>query len=166
MKKILLAMMLLAPMSMLAQQKFGYIETQKIMESMPEFIKARGDLEAQQKQYENDIKAMQDEFKRKYDDYEKQKSTMNATKQKETEESLQQMSNKISDTYADYQKKMQQMQQEKLSPLQTKMINAINSVGKAGGYVYIMEAGTVVYMSETLCENVTEKVISEIRKLK
>ena len=41
--------MLLAfmPMAMMAQTaKFGHIDTQSIMQSMPEFIKARGELEA------------------------------------------------------------------------------------------------------------------------
>ena len=57
MKKIIIMLMLLAPMATFAQ-KFGHVDAQSIMQSMPEFIKARGDLEALSKQYENDLKAM------------------------------------------------------------------------------------------------------------
>ena len=64
MKKIILMLMLLAPMAMMAQ-KFGKVNTQTIMQSMPEVSKANGELEAQQKQYANDLQAMQNELQRK-----------------------------------------------------------------------------------------------------
>ena len=38
-------LMLLAPMATFAQ-KFGHVNTQEIMSSMPELIKVRGELEA------------------------------------------------------------------------------------------------------------------------
>ena len=49
---------------------------------MPELIKVRGELEATAKQYENDLKAMQEELERKASEYDKNKSTMNETKHK------------------------------------------------------------------------------------
>ena len=77
MKKLILMLMLFMPMATFAQ-KFGHVNAQEVMASMPEFIKARGEVEAQAKQYDNDLKAMQEEMQRKYEDYEKNKSTMNA----------------------------------------------------------------------------------------
>ena len=41
MKKLILMLMLIAPLSVFAQ-KFGHINSQEIMAQMPEFIKARG----------------------------------------------------------------------------------------------------------------------------
>ncbi|WP_314314591.1 OmpH family outer membrane protein, partial [Hoylesella marshii] len=102
MKKLILMLMLFAPLSIFAQ-KFGHIDAQSIMQGMPEFIKAKGDIDAQQKQYENDLKLMQDELQRKSEEYDKTKSTMNATKQQETETALQQMYQKIQQTYQDNQ---------------------------------------------------------------
>ena len=87
MKKLFLMLMLFMPLVTFAQ-KFGHVNAQEIMASMPEFIKARGEVEAAAKQYDNDIKAMQDELQRKAQDYDKNSSTMNETKKKETEESL------------------------------------------------------------------------------
>src|SRR3712207_3216331 len=88
MKKLFLMLMLLAPMAMFAQ-KFGRVNTQAIMQAMPELAKANGELAAEQKKYENDLKAMQDELTRKSQEYDKTKATMNATKQQETETELQ-----------------------------------------------------------------------------
>lgn len=85
MKKLILMLMLCVPMAMSAQ-KFGHVDAQSVMQNLPEFMKVRGELEAQAKQYDNDLKLMQDEIQKKVDNYEKSKSTMNATKQQEEED--------------------------------------------------------------------------------
>jgi len=85
MKKILLAIMLMAPIATFAQ-KFGKINTQTIMQALPDIAKVNGELQAQQKTYENDLKGMQDELTRQNEAYEKGKSTMNPTQQKQKEQ--------------------------------------------------------------------------------
>ncbi len=166
MKKIIMVLMLMAPMATFAQ-KFGHVDAQSIMQAMPEFIKARGDLEAQSKEYENDLKAMQDELQRKSETYDKTKSTMNATKQQETETELQQMFAKIQQANQDYQQQLNKMQQEKLAPIMNKVTTAIQNVGKNGGYVYIMDASMgIPYISQTLSKDVTAEVKAELQKMK
>lgn len=166
MKKLILMLALLAPMSMFAQ-KFGHLNSQQIMNDMPEFVKARGEIEATAKQYENDLKAMQDELQRKAQEYEKTKSTMNATKQKETEDELMKLNEKIRIAYNDNTQALQKAQQEKMQPITAKLVNAIQAVGKAGNYVYIMDVTSgIPYISQTLSEDVTAKVKAELAKKK
>lgn len=159
-------LMLFAPMSMFAQ-KFGHLNSQQVMNDMPEFVKARGEIEATAKQYENDLKAMQDELQRKAQEYEKTKSTMNATKQKETEEELMKLNEKIRTAYNDNSQALQKAQQDKMQPITAKLVNAIQAVGKAGNYVYIMDITSgIPYISQTLSEDVTSKVKAELAKTK
>lgn len=166
MKKLILMLMLFAPMSMFAQ-KFGHLNSQQVMNDMPEFVKARGEIEATAKQYENDLKAMQDELQRKAEQYEKTKSTMNATKQKETEDELMKLNEKIRTAYNDNSQALQKAQQEKMQPITAKLVNAIQAVGKAGNYVYIMDITSgIPYISQTLSEDVTSKVKAELAKTK
>ena len=54
MKKLVLMLMLLAPMTMMAQ-KFGKVNTQTIMQALPDVAKANGELEALQKQKDNEL---------------------------------------------------------------------------------------------------------------
>ena len=49
MKKLILMLLLCAPMTMFAQ-KFAKVNTQTIMQAMPEVAKANGDMQALQKQ--------------------------------------------------------------------------------------------------------------------
>ena len=166
MKKLVLILMLCAPMTMFAQ-KFGHVNAQEVMASMPEFLKAKGDIEASAKKFETELTAMQEELKRKSDEYEKTKSTMNATKQQETEASLQQMYQKIQQTYQDNQQSLQKAQQEKMGPITGKLVDAIKAVGKAGGYVYIMDVSAgIPYISDTLSKDVTAEVKAQLNKMK
>ena len=164
MKKLILMLMLCMPLATFAQ-KFGHINAQEVLSSMPEFIKVRGELEATAKQYDNDLKAMQDELQRKAQDYDKNASTMNETKRKETEESLNQMYQKIQQTTQDNQQAFSKLQQEKMGPLQQRIMDAIKAVGKAGGYVYIMDvAQGIPYISDTLSKDVTAEVKAQLNK--
>ena len=164
MKKLLLFIMLMAPLATFAQ-KFGKVNTQTIMQALPEIAKINGELQAQQKTYENDLKSMQDELTRQSDAYEKGKSTMNATAQQQKEQELQSLYQKIQQTYQDNQQALQKKQQDLMQPVITKVRNAIENVGKNGGFTYIFEDGVAVYTG-TNVEDVTAKVQAEIAKLK
>ena len=166
MKKILLMMLMFAPLATFAQ-KFGHINAQEVMSQMPEFIKARGEMEAKAKQMENDLKAMQDELQRKSQEYDKNKSTMNATKQQETETELNTLYQKYQQALQDNQQTLSKEQQEKMQPITTKLVNAIKEVGKTGGYVYIMDVSSgIPYISDTLSKDVTAEVKTQLNKLK
>ncbi len=156
--------MLMAPLATFAQ-KFGKVNTQTIMQALPEIAKVNGELQAQQKTYENDLKSMQDELQRQSDAYEKGKSTMNATAQKQKEQELQTLYQKIQQTYQDNQQALQKKQQDLMQPIVTKVRNAIDAVGKTGGYTFIFEDGVAVYTGANV-EDVTSKVQAEIAKMK
>jgi outer membrane protein len=164
MKKIILMFMLMAPLATFAQ-KFGKVNTQNIMQTLPEISKINGELEATAKQYENELKSMQEELQRQSDAYDKGKSTMNATALQAKEQELQQLYQKIQQTYQDNQQNLQKAQQEKMQPVIVKVRNAIENVGKAGGFTYIFEEGVAVFTGSNV-EDVTSKVQAEINKLK
>ena len=164
MKKLILMLMLCAPMAVFAQ-KFGKVNTQVVVQSLPDYAKAQGEMAALSKQKENELKSMQDELTRKYQEYDKSKSAMNPTKQKETEEELQGLNAKIQQAYQDAQKELSEKNNALLEPILTKVQNAITAVGKAGGYTSIFEIGTagVVFFGDNV-KDVTEEVKTKVGK--
>ena len=158
MKKVLIAIMMLLPMASFAQ-KFGHVDMNNIMQTLPELSKVNGELEALGKQYQNELQAMQDEIQRKADEYDKTKSTMNATKQQETEAMLNDLMQKYQQALQDNQAAFNKAQQEKI-------YKAIENVGKAGGYVYVMQTGSLPYISDTLSKDITAEVKAELNKMK
>ncbi|MBV3413395.1 OmpH family outer membrane protein [Prevotella copri] len=161
MKKLVLMLMLLAPMTMMAQ-KFGKVNTQTIMQALPDVAKANGELEALQKQKDNELKAMQEEFQRKADEYQKGASTMNATAKQQKETELQGLQQKIQQAYQDGQQELQKKSNELMQPIVAKVRAAIDVVGKAGNYTYIFEEGAAIYTGSNVVD-VTKEVQSKIK---
>ena len=161
MKKLVLMLMLLAPMAVMAQ-KFGKVNTQQIMQALPDVAKANGEMEALQKQKENELKSMQDELNRKADEYQKGQSTMNATAKQQKETELQGLQQKIQQAYQDGQQELQKKSSELMQPIVAKVRTAIEAVGKAGGYTYIFEDGAAVYTGTNVVD-VTKEVQAKIK---
>ena len=158
MKKLFIMMLMLAPMAAFAQ-KFGHVNSQEVIQAMPEFTKARTEIEALTKQYEADLKGMQDELQKKAEAFDKEQSTLpeNIKQRRQTE--LQDMYAKIQQSYQDNQQALAKEQQEKMSAITAKVLDAIKAVGQAGGYVYIMDVtGGIPYISTTLSTDVTAEV--------
>jgi outer membrane protein len=144
-------------------QKFGHVNSQEIIQAMPEFTKARADIEALTKQYEADLKAMQEELQKKTEEYEKLAKDTPANIKERREKELQDLYQKIQQTYQDNQQALAKEQQEKMQAITTKVLDAIKSIGQAGGYVYVMDMGAgIPYISTTLSTDVTTQVKAKL----
>ena len=162
MKKLLFMLMMLAPMAAFAQ-KFGHVNSQEVIQAMPEFTKARTDLEALGKQYEADLKCMQEEIQKKAEALEKEQATLPANIKQRREQELQEMYQKYQQSAQDNQQALAKEQSEKMQAITTKVLDAIKSVGQTDGYVYIMDiAGGIPYISTTLSTDVTAKVKAKL----
>ena len=140
-------------------QKFGHVNSQEIIQAMPEFAKARTEIEELTKQYEADLKSMQDELQKKSEAYDKEQTTLPANIKQRREQELQEMYQKIQQSYQDNQQALQKVQAEKMQAITGKVLDAIKQVGTAGNYVYIMDLTSgVPYISETLSTDVTAEV--------
>ena len=167
MKKLLSALMLCAPMTMFAQ-KFGHIDSQALLMSLPEAVAVQNELQAKGNEYQKQLEDMQKELQTKAEAYDKAKATMPTAKQEETERELNDMYQKIQQTAQDNQKAFNDEQQRKLGPFLDKVRTAIASVAKAGGYVYIMEkdGGQPLYINDTISKDITVEVKAELAKMK
>jgi outer membrane protein len=162
MKKLLFMLMMLAPMAAFAQ-KFGHVNSQEIIQAMPEFTKARTDIEALAKQYDADLKSMQEEIQKKAESLEKEQSNLPANIKQRREQELQEMYQKYQQSAQDNQQALAKEQSEKMQAITAKVLEAIKSVGQAGGYVYIMDiSGGIPYISTTLSTDVTAQVKTKL----
>ena len=164
MKKIILcAICAICGFTTVNAQKFGHVNSQEIIQVMPEFTKARTDIEALTKQYEADLKQMQEELQKKSEAYEKEQATLPANIKQRRETDLQEMYQKIQQSYQDNQQALAKEQNEKLKAITDKVLEAIKAVGQAGGYVYIMDLSAgIPYISTTLSTDVTADVKAKL----
>ena len=146
-----------------AQGKFGHVNTQEIIQAMPEYNTAKAEIDKLTAQYEADLKAMQDELQKKADAFDKEQATLpdNIKQRRQTE--LQEMYQKIQQSYQDNQQALQKASSEKMQAITAKVLDAIKSVGQAGGYVLINEINAgIPYISTTLSTDVTAQVKAKL----
>lgn len=162
-KLILCAICAICGFSTANAQKFGHVNSQEIMQLMPEFTKARTEIEELTKQYEADLKSMQDEYQKKGQEYEKLPTSTPANIKQRREQELQEMMQKIQQTYQDNQQALQKEYQDRMQVVSNKLVEAIKAVGQAGGYVYIMDLTSgIPYISTTLSTDVTAEVKAKL----
>ena len=146
-----------------AQAKFGHVNTQEIIQAMPEYTTAKAEIDKLTAQYEADLKAMQDELQKKADAFDKEQATLpdNIKQRRQTE--LQEMYQKIQQSYQDNQQALQKASSEKMQAITAKVLDAIKAVGQAGEYVIINEINAgIPYISTTLSTDVTAQVKTKL----
>ena len=145
-----------------AQAKFGHVNTQEIMQAMPEYTQAETEIKALQSQYEADLKSMYDELQKKGEAFDKEQASLPDNIKQRRQQELAEMQQKIQQSYQDNQQALQKASNEKMQAITTKILDAIKAIGQTGGYVYIMENNSLPYISTTLSTDVTAQVKAKL----
>ncbi len=146
-----------------SQPKFGHVNTQEIIQAMPEFTVARTEIEKLTEQYQADLKSMQDELQKKAEAFEKEEATLPENIKTRRNQELQDLYQRIQQTYQDNDQALAKAQQEKMQAITAKVLEAIKTLGQEGGYVYIMEMGAgIPYISTTLSTDLTAQVKAKL----
>jgi outer membrane protein len=166
MKKLLMMLLFVAPLSMMAQ-KIGHFDYEGILQVMPEYKTAQTELEAVVKMYEEEIAGMQKEFQNKMEKYQKEVTAQTPANIRERrEKELVDMEQRLRQAYEDNNTALQKEQQNKMQPIIVKLSDAINMVAKEGNYVYLFDktAATAnrIFLNEALSEDVTPLVMKKL----
>ena len=162
-KKIVLLLMLVLPMSVFAQ-KFGHIKTQEILTIMPEYTKAQTDIQTMQQQYENEFKIVQEDFQKKFTAFQQEQANLPKNILERRQNELEQLNQRAVQMRQDAQQELEKSWIEMLEPIAKKIDDAIKAVGQEGGYVYIFDlnATQIPFINETYSTDVTATVKAKL----
>ncbi|CAI8179595.1 MAG: Chaperone protein Skp [Formosa sp. Hel1_33_131] len=139
---LLLAMTLFISSSLTvqAQSKVAHINTQELVEAMPEMNSAKGELEKLAKTYETDIQAMATELQNKIKQYDSESATKTDEENGKRLQEVQGMEQSIRQYQTQAQQDLQKKEFDLLKPITEKAKNAILKVGQAQGFDYVLDA--------------------------
>ena len=165
-KKILLLALFVAPLSLFAQ-KFAQFDYASIIQDMPAYKTAQTELQGMQDKFKKDLEDMQKELQTKYEKFQQEvneKTPENIRSRRQQE--LTELSQKLDQARADDEKALQEASSQKMQPIITKVMDAINAVAKEGNYVYIMDSNAAqsagIFINPALSENVTAKIRTKL----
>lgn len=143
MKKIIFLIITVFGLTQFASaQKYGYVDSQYILEKMPEYKEAQKKLDDLSAQWQKELQAKQDEIAKMYKDYQKEQILL-----------PEDMKIKRQDEIMLKEKEMKELQksrfgvngelftkrQEMIKPIQEKIYKAIKEVAESGGYAFIFD---------------------------
>lgn len=161
-KKFLLAIMIALP-TMGFAQKFGIIDTQSLISTLPDMKEVQTQLEESQKKYQDEFNKLQGEIEKKYTEYqtlEKDANTPQTIKERRMQE-IQELGQKIQQFQQTASQDLERQQQTLMAPIQQKVINAIQAVGSEGAYTMIFENAMPLYFGKDV-EDLTPKVKAKL----
>lgn len=168
MKKLIVISLLLFTSSFsLAQLKIGYIDSDAIMDNLPDVQDARQKLDALIKDWQAELNKMENDWKSKYDDYEKRKLIMTDQTRSETEAALVKLENDI----AQYREKkfgtngeLFQKQDELMKPVQNKIFNVLKEIAEEENYDFVFDrSGDIMFLYAKEQYDITSKVLDRLK---
>lgn len=161
-KKILLMAALVLPMFASAQTlKVGLVDTNEIISKMPEALAAQNTLNEAQTKYQEELKRIDEEFQRQYEELQNLADDALPAIRENKVRQLQETQQKGEAFQQRVIQDLQKQQDELMAPVIQKVRNAIESVGKEGGYGLIQEMQGQLYFAAPV-EDVTPLVKAKL----
>lgn len=168
MKKLFIISILLLTSSIsFAQLKIGYIDSDAIMDNLPDVQDARQKLDASIQEWQTELNKLEGDWKAKYDDYEKRKLIMTDQTRAETEAALVQLETQI----AQYREKkfgtngeLFLKQDELMKPVQNKIFVALKEIAEQDDYDFVFDrSGDIMILFAKEKYDLTAQVLEKLK---
>jgi len=157
MKRILISLIaILACIGTLSAQKIGFINTDEILNEIPEYVAAQSQLNALSDKYKATIDAELEKVEKLYQNYQSNRNTMNAAQRQNAENEIISKERVVQEKQKIYFGEdgiMAKKVEELLTPIRNDVDKVIEEVAKLGGYDLIVDLAAlqgVVYKNESL----------------
>jgi outer membrane protein len=170
MKKISLSLAIVISLSyssLLAQIKIGYVDSDTIMDNLPDVQDARQKLDAMIRDWQNELRTMETDHKNKKDDFDKRNLIMTDQTRAEAKKELSVMEKNISD-FRDKKfgpkGELFQKQDELMKPLQNKIFNVIQEIAEDEDLDFVFDrSGDIMLLFAKAEYDLTAKVLEKLQ---
>ena len=156
MKRIVLfAAMAFVAVTGFAQPKFAHVNFTELVQLMPEADKARETMSASQKEASDTFQSMYEEYQTKVTQYQQKSASWTPAIKESKEKELAGIQQRLEEFNQTIQQELQQQQQQLMAPIYQKAQEAVNKIAKAGGYIYVMDQSTFLYLDPAQSVDIT-----------
>ena len=120
-----------------AQQKIGYVNADQIMAAMPDAKTINQQIQDYQKTFSDKFAALNAEFTKKAQDFDKNRATMNDAAKTAAQSELADLQKRAQDFQQSASQQIEAKAQELSKPLTDKVRGAIQTAAKEKGYTYV-----------------------------
>lgn len=162
-----LVFLLAAMMPTQAQnQRFGYVDTEYILENIPEYKDAQDELNTLSARWEKEIKAKYDQVEKMYRDYQTESVLLPEDMKRKREEEIIAKEKEAKDIQMKYfgpEGDLFNKRTELVEPIQEKVFNAIQNIAETRNYAFVFDKASgamMLYASDKF--DISDDVLDEI----
>ena len=138
-KNTLLALLSILTLSSIAQNKFGYIDSQELLMLMPERKAAETEVQNFAKSLETQLGSMTAEYQQSVQEYQTNEANYTDLVKQDKIAEITGLEQRIQSFQQNAQQSLQTKEQELLEPILSKARKAIEDVAAEGDYTYIFD---------------------------
>lgn len=135
--------------------KFAHVNFNELVMLMPEADSARAQMAASQQEAQETYKSMYEEYQTKGQQYQQKSSTWTPAIRESKEKELGDIQSRLQEFEQNIQQELTQQQNQLMAPIQQKAIDAVNKLAKDGGYIYVFETGSLLYVNAAQSTDLT-----------
>ncbi len=167
MKRIsLFTIMALIGFSSLFAQRFGYVNTEEILNQIPEYQEAQSEIEEISQQWQQDLEQKYQAIEEMYTEYQRQEVLLPEDVRQERQEAIfaaEREAKEFREKKFGYDGELFTLQEAKLQPIQDRVFRAVETVATRKRYNFIFDkAGEVTWLYTDAIYDLTQDVLVEL----
>jgi outer membrane protein len=153
------------PLAANAQLSFGYFSYDEAVKAMPEYALVQENLADLKSKYDQEMKRVEDEFNRKYEDFLDGRNDFAPTILQKRQTELQELLKKNVEFKAEARRLLQQAEEEAFAPLRDKLQRVVARIGAERGYAFILntDGHACPYVNPEMGEEVSQHIREALR---
>ena len=140
------------PLAGFAQVKFGVVDVDEILKSMPEVESANQSLNEASAMYDAEFKKLQDDYQRKFTDFQNLKANTPETIRQRRVQEMQEVEQSLTQFRQTATHEMEKLQRSLMDPIYSRIEQAIQAVGQEEGFVVIFKKDATMYVNYSVTD--------------
>ena len=162
---VLVGALVWAPTSQ-AQQRIGYVDTEYILNQLPEYTSVQQKLDQLEQRWREEIQSQQERVETLEAEFEAREVLYTEEERQRRRESIQQARKKVEQLRQQYfgpEGRLYTRQQELMRPIQERVLSAVESVATEAGYDYVLDRkGETLFLFARDEHGLNDQVLREL----
>lgn len=163
MKRFLVGLMVMMSMGTMAQMKVGFVDAQRILDTMPSRKVAAEKYMAYEKESYEEMQIMQADLEKAYADYQVKEKDMSPVLKESAQRKLMEKERLLQERQQVLTQELQAYSNELNAPILQKVQDAVKLVSERKKLSYVMDQSSTLYFSPEL--DITIEVAAEVLKM-
>lgn len=146
----LLVLMVFIPAMQAQELKFGHFNSAAFMEQMPDVKQLQSDMDKRQSEIESQVATLREQENKMVEELQNKQASMSEDEKKTAFAELQELDQRVQTFIQTARRDAQQEMQERMAPIQQKLLRIVQEVGVENGFLYIFESqgGLTAHISD------------------